>query len=132
MMKVGDPPAPRPRDETTQPLLATTALDADQPFIDAFYNVLAELHALARTWAEHAAASEEMHPPLMASLWTRALDECEKKGERTTDAFGRRLTLSGLPSDLLALTDPRVVLPSASRLPEDVEDWATYVAKERP
>jgi hypothetical protein len=132
MTKVGDPPRPRPRDVTTRVVAASTALDADQPFIDAFYNVLAELHAQTRRWADRAAAGEEMHPPLMAALWKRAVDACEKRGERTTDAFGRRLTLSGLPSDLLALTNPRRVLSNAARLPEDVEDWAAYVAKEQP
>ena len=66
------------------------------------------------------------------SLWTRAIEACEKRGEKATDAYGRRLKLSRLPADLLALTDPRAVVVVGTRLPEDVENWAQWVEKEKP
>jgi hypothetical protein len=68
----------------------------------------------------------------MAKLWEAALEACEGRGERVTDAFGRRLRLSRLPQDLLALTDPRAVVTSGTRLPEDVENWNAWVAQEAP
>jgi hypothetical protein len=73
-----------------------------------------------------------MRPATMAALWGQALAACEQRGERVVDAYGRRLTLSRLPPDLLALTDPRAVVVVGTRLPEDVENWAAWVAKERP
>jgi hypothetical protein len=68
----------------------------------------------------------------MAKLWDQALEACEKRGEPVRDAFGRRLRLSGLPGDLLMLVDPRAVVVEGTRLPEDNEDWAAWVAEERP
>jgi hypothetical protein len=68
----------------------------------------------------------------MAKLWEKALEACEKRGEAVTDAYGRRLKLSRLPPELLALTDPRAVVVSGTRLPEDVENWGAWVARESP
>lgn len=73
-----------------------------------------------------------MRPATMAGLWTAALAACEKRKQGVTDAYGRRLRLHWLPSDLLALTDPRAVVVDGTRLPEDVESWPAWVAKERP
>ena len=47
-----------------------------------------------------------------------------------TDAYGQPLELGRLPSDLLALTDPRLMVLDARHLPEDVEDWQAFVAGE--
>jgi len=68
----------------------------------------------------------------MAGLWKQALIACGKRGEPVTDAYGRKLRLGRLPADLLALTDPRAVVVVGTRLPEDVENWAAWVAKEKP
>jgi hypothetical protein len=73
-----------------------------------------------------------MQPKIMAGLWSKALSACEARKENVADAFGRRLRLHRLPPDLLALTDPRVVVVLGTRLPEDVESWTDYVAKEKP
>jgi len=54
------------------------------------------------------------------------------KGEKVTDAYGRRLRLSMLPGDLLALTDPHAVVVVGTRLREDTENWSVWVAKEKP
>ena len=73
-----------------------------------------------------------MKPETMARLWEEALDRIEERGEQPVDAYGQRLRLSQLPADLLSLTDPRMVVIDGTRNPEDVENWAAWVAKEKP
>jgi hypothetical protein len=109
-----------------------TTFDAVTPLTDSFYDVLGELRTRARRWEESAPAGEQMRPAMMAALWTASLEACEKRGEPVIDAWGRRLRLSRLPADLLALTDPHVVVVNGTRMPEDVEDWSAWVAKEQP
>jgi hypothetical protein len=111
---------------------ATTHFDPIEELTDHFYVVLAELHLQARAWESKAPANEKMKPATMARLWAAALESAENKGEKVTDAYGRRLTLSMLPGDLLALTDPRAVVVVGTRLPEDTENWSEWVAKEKP
>jgi len=111
---------------------ADTRFDPVEELTDRFYVALAELHGQVRAWEETAPAEEKMQPATMAKLWKAALTACEKRGEKVDDAFGRPLQLSQLPSDLLALTDPRVVVIKGTRLPEDVESWPAWVAKEEP
>jgi hypothetical protein len=111
---------------------AMTKFDAIEELTDHFYIVLAELHVQARAWEAKAPADEKMRPETMAKLWNAALAACEQRGERVDDAYGRKLRLHLLPEDLLALTDPRAVIVQGTRLPEDVENWAEWVAKEKP
>ena len=111
---------------------AATQFDAIAELTDHFYIVLAELHKQARAWEHGAPATEKMVPATLARLWAAALDACEKRGEPVDDAYGRRLRLSLLPRDLLELTDPRSVIVVGTRLPEDVENWAAWVGKEKP
>jgi hypothetical protein len=111
---------------------SATSFDPISPLTDHFYAALAELHAQVRAWEEKAPEAERMTPETMAKLWDRAMVECRKRGEDVTDAYGRPLRLSRLPSDLLALTDPRAVVLSGTRLSEDVENWNAWVAKEMP
>ena len=111
---------------------ATTQFDPIEELTDNFYTVLAELHVQTRTWEASAPATEKMRPATMSTLWTKALAACEKRGEKVVDAYGRRLRLSMLPADLLSLTDPRAVIVLGTRLPEDVENWAAWVNKEKP
>ena len=73
-----------------------------------------------------------MSPQVMARLWSQALDAVEGRKESAKDAWGRRLRLHRLPSDLLALTEPRMVVINGTRLPEDTQNWAQWVAKEKP
>ncbi|MBZ4418799.1 carboxypeptidase-like regulatory domain-containing protein [Myxococcus sp. RHSTA-1-4] len=124
-----------PQREDAEPRVsvnATSPFEPDAELTEPFYAVLAELHAQVRAWEEKAPEGETLDPAEMAKLWDGALAACEKRGERVTDAFGRRLRLSKLPSDLLALTDPRSVVSSGTRLPEDVENWNAWVAREAP
>jgi len=111
---------------------AEPTFDAVAVLTDSFYNVLGELHARVRQWEVSAPKGEQMKPPRMAKLWTEALDACEKRKEPAVDAYGRRLRLSRLPPDLLALTDPQLVVVNGTRRPEDVESWSVWVQREKP
>ncbi len=111
---------------------ASSRFDPVEELTDHYYAVLAELHVQTRGWEKSAPANEKMRPATMARLWTQALDAVEKRGEPVTDAYGRRLRLSMLPADLLSLTDPHAVVVLGTRLPEDTENWADWVAKEKP
>jgi hypothetical protein len=111
---------------------ARSVFDPVIELTDSFYLALAELHAEVRRWEGSAPPAEKMQPATMAALWARALEACARRGERIADAYGRTLKLSRLPADLLALTDPRAVVVVGTRLPEDVENWAAWVARERP
>lgn len=104
----------------------------DVELTDAFYRVLAELNTQVRAWEKTAPEGETLSPAGQAKLWEQALAACEKRGEPVTDAYGRRLRLSRLPQELLALTDPRFVVVSGTRLSEDVENWGAWVAREAP
>jgi MG2 domain len=97
---------------------------------DRFYIVLAELHDQTRAWQQSAKKGEQMKPETMAKLWNQALAACEKRGDDVKDAYGRRLVLKRLPPDLLALTSPQVMVTDGTRLPEDVEDWASWVGRQ--
>lgn len=126
--KIPDPPE-------LDAVVSATARSQFDPVVeltDRFYVALAELGAQVRRWEAGAPPQEQMRPATMARLWGEALDACERRGEKVTDAYGRRLRLSRLPPDLLALTDPRAVVVVGTRLPEDVESWAQWVARERP
>jgi hypothetical protein len=111
---------------------AGSSFDPLGELTDRFYDVLDELHAQARLWEQQAPANEKMHPAGMAALWSKALAAVKARGGKVEDAYGRPLSLSLLPGDLLALCDPRAVIVSGTRLPEDVESWNAYVMKERP
>jgi hypothetical protein len=73
-----------------------------------------------------------MTPAVMAQLWNKSLDAVEARKESASDAWGRRLRLHRLPSDLLSFTEPRAVVINGTRLPEDTQNWAQWVAKEKP
>jgi hypothetical protein len=109
-----------------------THFDAIAELTDHFYTVLTELHAQTKQWEADAPKAEMMRPATMAKLWSQAIAACEQRGENINDAYGRPLRLYRLPADLLALTDPHAVVTVGTRLPEDVENWSAWVAKEKP
>jgi hypothetical protein len=123
-----------PREGGAQPvsLAVRSTFDPDVELTEPFYRVLAELTVQVRAWEQSAPEGETLSPAGMAKLWNQALEACEKRGEAVTDAYGRELKLSRLPPELLALTDPRAVVVSGTRLPEDVENWGAWVAREAP
>lgn len=99
---------------------------------DHFYTVLAELHVQVRAWEAAAVAGQQLSNLAMAELWRDARDACVARDEDVSDAYGRPLRLHWLPEELLALTDPRVVIIDGTRLPEDVVGWSRWVAEEEP
>ncbi|WP_233601931.1 MG2 domain-containing protein [Corallococcus sp. CA047B] len=111
---------------------ATSPFSPDAELTEPFYAVLTELHTRTRKWEETAPKGETLDPEGLARLWKESLAACEQRGQKVTDAFGRRLRLSRLPEDLLSLTDPRAVVVSGTRLPEDVVNWGAWVARESP
>jgi hypothetical protein len=131
VLRVGAIPKPPELDAVVN-ASGQSHFDPIEVLTDHFYNVLAELHTQTRRWESDAPKGEKMMPATMARLWDKALEACEKRGERVDDAYGRRLRLSILPADLLALTDPQVVVVVGTRLPEDVENWGFWVGKEKP
>ncbi|AKF79561.1 hypothetical protein MFUL124B02_04580 [Myxococcus fulvus 124B02] len=112
--------------------LKVSEFDPDVELTEPFYTVLGELHARVREWEEKAPEGETLAPEGLAKLWAQALSACEARGEKVTDAYGQRLRLSRLPQALLELTDPRAVVSRGTRLPEDVENWNAWVAREAP
>ncbi|HEY3452101.1 MAG TPA: MG2 domain-containing protein [Myxococcales bacterium] len=129
--RVASPPTAAELDRyvSAQNQSAFTPLEA---LTDHFYSVLTELHVQTRAWEKEAPATEKMHPATMAGLWQKALAACQQRKEGVEDAYGRTLRLSQLPSDLLTLVDPRMVVVQGTRLPEDIENWLAWVAKEEP
>ncbi len=131
VLRVGTIPTPPELDATVN-VSGQTRFDPVEELTDRFYTALAELHVQVRRWEASAPIGEQMRPKKMAELWSKALSACEARKENVSDAFGRRLRLHRLPRDLLDLTDPRAVVVMGTRLPEDVESWSDYVAKEKP
>ncbi|MBN8229494.1 hypothetical protein JYK02_18455 [Corallococcus macrosporus] len=131
LLRVTEVPA---REALETPLMAsaTSPFSPDAELTEPFYAVLTELHARTRKWEETAPAGETLDPAGLARLWAESLAACEQRGQKVTDAFGRKLRLSRLPEDLLALTDPRAVVVNGTRLPEDVVNWGAWVAQEAP
>jgi hypothetical protein len=123
---------PRPVLDAAVSGQARSLFDPTEELTDPFYRVLGELYLQERDWEQKAPKEERMRPARMAELWQKALRACEKRGEKVEDGFGRKLRLSRLPPDLLAMVDPRAVVVEGTRLPEDVENWPAWVAKEEP
>jgi len=104
--------------------------DPIEDLTDSFYTVLAELHTQTRAWERSAPEDEQVTNEIMAELWAKALDTCATRGDSVSDAYGRRLQLQWLPSDLLAQAAPHEVVLDGTRLPEDVENWIDWVHEE--
>ena len=131
LLRVTSLPAP-PETERPVNLQGRTFFDPNEPLVDRFYVVLQELHVQVSDWEAHAPETEKMSPKTMASLWKKAIASVEARKESASDAWGRQLRLFRLPADLLALTEPRQVVIDGKRLPEDTENWSSWVAKEKP
>lgn len=124
---------PVPEDTDSGVSISQTApFDPVEGLTDRFYTVLGELHAQVRAWEKSAPAGTQLDNPTMAELWSKARAACQDRGENVEDVWGRPLRLHWLPEDLLALTDPRVVVVDGTRLPEDIEAWSRWVSEEKP
>lgn len=106
---------------------AQSAPDVETPLTEAFYGVYGEARSIVRAWEREAPAAELLTNEKMAALWKEALQK-----HPAEDPFGRSLRLRYLPQGLLALTDPRVMVEDAARLPEDIDNWQAWVAREAP
>ena len=123
-------PSPLEIDVYTQ-ANGATQFDPLSPLTDRFFTALEALYVEVRRFETSAPTDEKLTPQKMLKLWDDALDAAKDKGAVVTDAFGRRLSLRLLPDDLVALTDPRLVVADGTRLPEDVEAWVRFVKSEK-
>ena len=121
-------PTPVELDVTTH-ANGSSAFDPLSPLTDRFFTVLEGLYTEVRRFEATAPPDEKLTPQLMLKLWDQALDAAKDRGAVVTDVFGRRLALRMLPDDLVALTDPRLVVADGTRLPEDVEAWVRFVKR---
>jgi hypothetical protein len=131
LLKVSAPPSPVQGD-TPVSVSGSTRFDPTVALTDHFYAALGELHAQSRAWEAKAPKGEKLVPRTQARLWEAALDALEARKEDVRDGYGRRLRLHRLPADLLELTAPQAVIVDGTRMPEDVENWAQFVAREKP
>ncbi len=125
VLLVQSTPAPADIDATVS-ARGSTSFDPLLPLADRFYRVLDALYKQTRTFEKTAPKDEKLTPDKMLGLWDKAVADAAKKGA-VTDAFGRRLALAVLPDNLIALTDPRLIVADGTRLPEDVEAWVPFV-----
>jgi hypothetical protein len=123
---------PPPQVEAALSVQGQTTFDPNEVLVDHFYGVLGELASQVRDWEAKAPAAERMSNATMARLWNAAIDTLEQRKESGRDAWGRKLKLHRLPADLLALTEPRQLVINGTRLTEDMQNWAQWVAKEKP
>lgn len=131
LLKVSAPPSPIEADSPVA-VSGSTHFDPTEALTDHFYAALRELHAQTRAWEGSAPKAEKLVPRTQARLWAAALDALEARNENVRDGYGRRLRLHRLPSELLELTAPQAVVLDGTRMPEDVENWAKFVAREKP
>ncbi len=131
LVRVSSMPPP-PQVEAAVSVSGNTVFDPNEAQVDRFYVVLGELYTQVRTWESTAPETEKMTPPVMARLWNQSLDAVEGRKDSARDAWGRRLRLHRLPTDLLSMTEPRAVVVNGTRLPEDTQNWSQWVAKEKP
>lgn len=102
-------------------------IDADSGVADAFYTFYPSVKDAVRDWEKSVKEGDVMTPKILVRIWEATL-----KAHPVVDPFGRPLHLRVLPQDLLAFTDPRVLVSNAALLPEDIENWPAYVASESP
>lgn len=123
---------PPPEVESAVAVQGQTVFDPNEVLVDRFYVVLGELSNRVRDWESSAPPGEKMSNATMARLWNEAVKGLEQRKESASDAWGRPLRLHRLPTDLLALTEPRMLVINGTRLPEDTQNWSQWIAREKP
>ncbi len=131
LQRVADIPA-TPAEAEAVSVSGSQDFDPVVPLAETFYELLSAARSRVSAWEESAPEGELMTPEIMMELWSDMLDERAKNGLPVDDAYGRRLDLQRLPSDLLELADPRLLVADGRRLPEDVENWEAYVWENAP
>ncbi len=131
VLRVGTPPSPAAID---QPVSTSrhTEVSPRTVVVDRFFPILAELAKAERAWEDRAKADDQLTPKQTAELWRVARKAAAAKGNDVTDAYGEPLQLHRLPPDLLDLTAPHAIVTDGARLPDDLENWPQWVAREEP
>lgn len=104
--------------------------DPNEELTAAFYELLFDVQRAVRDWEVKAPKDELLTNETMAHIWNEVLDAREEADKPVRDPWNRRLELTMLPDDLLALTDPRSLVRDGTRLPEDVVAWTRWVHEE--
>ena len=131
VLRVGTPPRPAELD-TPVSAYDQTSVSPRSVVVDRFFPILAELMRAERAWEASAPPDDRLDPAQVAELWRTARAAAEAAGHPTTDAYGEPLTLHRLPPDLLDLTSPHGIVTDGARLPDDLENWPQWVAREEP
>ncbi len=131
ILRVGEPPSPESLDAPVS-VYGSNGVDVRGAVVDPFFPILAELLRQERAWERDAPAEDRLTPARAARLFAQARSVVQEAGGTVTDAYGRPLRLSTLPADLLELTAPHAIATDGARLPEDLENWAQWVAREEP
>jgi hypothetical protein len=126
LQRIADIPA-TPAEAEAVDVSGATPFDPVVPLAETFYELLSDARLRVSAWEEGAPEGELMTPERMVDLWNEMLKERTRNGQPVEDAYGRALELHRLPSDLLELADPRLLVADKRRLPEDVENWQAYV-----
>ena len=104
----------------------TVATDHEAAIALAFYRALAAVRVELWSWQDSAEPDEVLDNARYAVLWDRVV-----RDQAILDPYGRPMLLVNLPEGLAERADPRLVVSDATRLPEDVEAWAPFVALRR-
>jgi hypothetical protein len=131
LQRVADIPRAASLEEGTR-AVGAVEFDPGVPLAERFHDILADARLRVAAWEEGAPEGETLTAHRMVALWEEVLKERRKAKRPVDDAYGETLHLSRLPQDLLVLADPRNLVSDARHLPEDVENWSLYVAKEAP
>ncbi|MFH1469564.1 MAG: MG2 domain-containing protein [Pseudomonadota bacterium] len=131
LQRISDIPA-TPAEAEAVSTSGAQPFDPVAPLTETFYALLSDARTRVAAWEAEAPEGELMTNARMVKLWHRMLSDRAGEGLPVDDAFGRRLELHRLPSDLLELCDPRLLVSDARRLPEDVENWSNFVWENQP
>ena len=131
VLRVGSPPAPAALDAPVS-ARATTPSNPRSTLVDRFFPVLTELARAERAWEADTAADQRLTPSQVAELWRTARERAAAAGHPVLDAYGAPLLLHRLPPDLLDMTAPHAIVTDGARLPDDLENWTLWVAREQP
>jgi hypothetical protein len=126
LQRIADIPA-TPAEAEAVDAIGSAPFDPVVPLTETFYELLSDARLRVSAWEEGAPEGELMSNERMVELWAAMLKDRARDGQPVDDAYGRRLELHRLPSDLLELADPRLLVADKRRLPEDVENWQAFV-----
>ncbi len=120
------------RSEPALSMMAQSSFEPEVELTEPFYRVLAELNVAGAGLGGEGPGGGDAEPRGHGEdVGAGTGGVREARGERD----GRLRAPSeavAAAAELLALTDPRVVVVGGTRLSEDVENWGAWVARESP